>query len=133
MLGNQWLVQKQDKRAVKNILLLPNPVEKMARLTYMWLHNFFLLSVTLNLFLSLAGRKTQGFEGPIQRTGWQSTLLNCKTEAVNGKRSQRSAYRNLYVMTAATTSLPNEAFHWCFHKKDDLNLTIRNVYLLLSQ
>lgn len=52
VLGNQWLVQKQDKGTVINIRLLPNPAEKMARLTYMWLHKFFLLSVTLNLFLS---------------------------------------------------------------------------------
>lgn len=74
VLGNQWLVQKQDKGTAINIPLLPNPAEKMARLTCMCLHNFFLLSVTLNPFLSSGGRKTQGFEGPIQRAGWQSIL-----------------------------------------------------------
>lgn len=132
-LGSKWLVQKQDKEAVINIPLLLNPAEKMARLTHMQLHNLFLLSVTLNLFLSLAGRQTQEFEGPIQRARWQSILFNCKTESVKGKNIPNSSCHNCYMITTATTSLPNEALHWCFLKKDVISLANRNVNLFLPQ
>lgn len=129
----KWVASPKATGAVINILLLPSPTEKMARLTQMQLHDLFLLSVTLNLLLSLAGRQTQGFEGPIQRAGWRSILLNCKTEAVNGKNTPNSSCHNCYVMKTATTSLPSEALNWCFLKKDVISLANRNVHLFLPQ